>query len=48
MKDAMIGSPRGMEATIVGDTYLIAQYNELCPKIVGTIPNMNNPIKLFI
>ena len=36
--EAIIGSPIGTEATIVGEVNLIEKYNKLCPKIVGTTP----------
>ena len=36
--DAIIGSPIGTEATIVGDVNLIEQQKRLCPNIVGITP----------
>ena len=41
--EAIMGSPIGAAATIVGDTYLMAKYKEPCPSIVGTMPSNTRP-----
>ena len=36
--EAIIGSPRGTDATAVGERYFTEYVNKLCPKIEGKLP----------
>ena len=44
----MIGSPRGIAATAVGERYFKAQFRELWPRIDGTKPRNKNQRKSFV
>ena len=48
MMDANMGSPIGVDATTVGETYRIAKYIEPCPSSVGIIPSRSNPMKSIL
>ena len=46
--EAIMGSPIGVDATMVGDTWRMEWYIKPCPNNVGIIPSIKSPMKSII